>query len=356
MKVVVDLQDRRAVWAMPEWVPERLEGALDVGAELVMIDAPADGTGDGSARVDPHVLREISDADVYMGFGIPAEVLTTGGRLRWVHTGAAGVGGSLTPAMLASDVLFTNSAGVHANPMAETVLSMILYFARGLGAALRAQSEGRWDSASFYDAEVQLGELGRSTVGIVGFGGIGRAVASRAAALGARVIGLKRRTEGTGEVPLESPGERGPRVVIGSASVLSGKQGLEELLEASDYVVVTAPSTSDSVGMIGREELARIKEGAVLVNVSRGALVDESALIEALESGRLRGAALDVFTKEPLAEGHPLWAMPNVLVTPHVSAVSRAFWERETQLITDNLRRFQRGEPLLNVVDKKAGY
>jgi phosphoglycerate dehydrogenase-like enzyme len=142
----------------------------------------------------------------------------------------------------------------------------------------------------------------------------------------------------------------------GHATVLHGPAGLARLLEESDYLVLAAPGTPETRGMIDRDALARMKPGAVLVNVSRGTLVDEDALVEALSGGGLRGAALDVFQSEPLREGHPLWSLPNALLTPHVSAVTRAFWERETELIVENLRRFSAGEPLLNVVDKRAGY
>jgi phosphoglycerate dehydrogenase-like enzyme len=357
VKVVVDLQDRRPVWAMPAWVPDRIRGALPGGAELVVIEAASDGSGDGSARVDPHVLAEVADADVYMGYGIPAEVLRRGARLAWVHSGAAGVGGSLTPEMLASDVVFTNSAGVHASPIAETVLGMILHFARGLDLAARAQARGRWEASAFLDGAAPIVELGRSTVGVVGFGGIGRAVAGRAAALGARVFALRRTPQGTGEVPLRAPAEGARRApVVGTATVASGPEGLAALLRRSDFVVLAAPGTAETRAMIDRGALARMKPTAVLVNVSRGALVDEAALYESLASGKLRGAALDVFAVEPLPDGHPLWSLPNVLITPHVSAVTRAFWEREVDLVTENLRRFQAGEPLRNQVDKRAGY
>jgi phosphoglycerate dehydrogenase-like enzyme len=357
LKIVVDLQDRRPIWSMPSWVPGRIGAALPPGGRLVMIEAASDGSGDGSARIHPDVLAQVADADVYMGYGVPAALLERGRRLRWVHSGSAGVGGSLSPAMRASPVLFTNSAGVHANPIAETVLAMILHFARALDVAARAQTRGEWGSAEFYRADAPITELGRSTVGIVGFGGIGRALACRVAALGARVLGVKRAPRGTGAVPLEAVRPNGlPTVVIGSARVSSGRAALDELLVASDYVVLAAPGTDETAGLIGREELTRMKPSAVLVNVSRGALVDEGALVDALSAGRLRGAALDVFASEPLSAGHPLWGLPNVLITPHVSAVTRAFWEREVALITENLRRFRSGEPLLNVVDKQAGY
>ena len=355
MKVVVDLQDRRPIWAMPSWVPEVLREALPPGAELVMIDVPSDGSGDGSARVSPEVLQQVRDADVYMGYGIPAQVVRAGACLRWVHSGAAGVGASLTQEMLESGVVFTNSAKVHADPIAETVLGMILHFTRGFD--LAAQARPRWDTSAFYDAGAPLTELSRSTVGVVGFGGIGVAVARRVAALGARVIALRRGPGGAGEVALGGvTRDGGVGATVGWATVLAGRSGLAELLESSDYVVLAAPGTRETENLIGRDAFERMKRSAVLINVSRGALVDEQALLEALTSGRLRGAGLDVFRAEPLPDGHPLWSLPNVLITPHVSAVTRGFWEREVALITENLRRFRAREPLLNQVDKRAGY
>jgi phosphoglycerate dehydrogenase-like enzyme len=352
MKVVVDLHELRAIWARPPWLAERLQGALASDDTLVMLDVPADGSGDGAHRVPPGVLDAVRDATVYMGFGIPPEVLRAGGELRWVHSAAAGVGSSLTPEMRASPVLFTNSAGVHAAPMAETVLAMILHFARGLDLARRGQDRGEWSSESFYAADAPVTELDGSTVGVIGFGGIGRALASKVAALGARVLGLKRRETGAGEVPLVGP----QGVEVGQARVLCGASGLSRLLEDSDFLVIAAPHTPETTGLVGRAELARMKPTAALVNVSRGALVDEPALLEALRAGRIRGAALDVFASEPLPAGHPLWTTDNVLITPHVSAVSRGFWKRESDLIVENLRRFHAGEPLLNLVDKREGY
>jgi len=138
--------------------------------------------------------------------------------------------------------------------------------------------------------------------------------------------------------------------------VVTGEAGLIRVLERSDYVVVTAPHTPETEGLISRSALARVKPGAVLINVSRGALVDEEALVDALRGGRLRGAALDVARVEPLPPDHPLWELPNVLITPHVSAVSTGFWRREADLITGNIRRFVEGRPLLNQVDVDAGY
>jgi phosphoglycerate dehydrogenase-like enzyme len=356
-RAILDMMDRRPIWAMPEWVPERIRDALPAGWELVVMDDETDGSGDGAARVSPRVLSAVRDAEIYLGYGIAAEILEEGRSLAWVHSGAAGVGGSLTPTMLASSVIFTNSAGVHAPPMAETVLAMLLHFGRGLDFASEGQRGRTWDTEPYYVAGSPLSELSASTVGIIGFGGIGREVARRVASLGARVIAHKRRPAQPGEanlVPLAGGGELGSRIEL-----VSGSSGLDAVYRESDAIVVAAPDTPETRGMIDATALDRMKPGCVLINVARGRLVDEEALVRALRGGRLRGAGLDVFTKEPLPSDSPLWGLPNVVLTPHVSAVTRGFWQRETDLILGNLQRFVRGAPLdewANVVDKRAGY
>jgi phosphoglycerate dehydrogenase-like enzyme len=356
-RVVLDMMDRRPIWAMPAWVPAELRAALPAGWELVVVATATDGSGDGAGRLDPTVVEAVSGAEAYFGYGIPEALLEAGPDLRWVHTGAAGVARSLTPRMLAGPVVFTNSAGVHAPPIAETVLAMILFFGRGLDFAVEGQRRGEWWSAPYYEPDAPLRELAGSTVGIVGYGGIGREVARRVAGLGARVIGLGRRPRPAGEdelLPVQGGGS-----LAGHVTIVHAASGLEQLLRESDTVVLAAPETPETRGLIGPAELARMKPGALLVNVARGRLVDEAALARALSEGRLRGAGLDVFAEEPLPSTHPLWGLPNVLVTPHVSAVTRGFWRRETDLILRNLRRFLAGAEAAeweNVVDKQAGY
>ncbi len=288
---------------------------------------------------------------------IPEELLEAGSNLEWVHSGAAGVGKSLTPAMLSSPVVLTNSAGIHGPPIAETVLAMILFFGRGLDFAVEGHRRAEWWAKPFYAAEAPVRELSDSTVGIVGFGGIGQEVARRVASLGARVIALKRKPPVAGEEDLQPVG--GGAGLGSYIDLVDGASGLEVVLEASDVLVITAPETTETRGLIDTEALARMKPGALLINVARGKLVDEDALVRALSEGRLRGAGLDVFAKEPLAPGHPLWDLPNVVLTPHVSAVTRGFWRRETDLIVQNLGCYLGGVPIEdweNVVDKRAGY
>lgn len=335
----MDLADERAVFALPGRVVESIREALPEGWEVVVVETPATGTGDGGTEASAGTLEAVEGAEIYLGLGVPAAVLRAGRPLRWVHTGTAGVGSSLTPEMVERDVVFTNSAGVHGPPVAETVIGYILHFARGLDHAVRAQVAGRWDKTAFDGPDPPVRELARSTVGVLGLGGIGREVARRAAALGARVVGTRRRPE-----------------PVDGVELFTGDDALGRLLEASHYVVLTAPETAETRGLIGAAELDRMGPGSVLVNVARGGLVDEDALVWALEQGRIRGAALDVFATEPLPPGSPLWRAPRALLTPHVSAYTRAFWDRELALILANLGRFLAGEPLHNVVDKRAGY
>ncbi|MDE3007326.1 MAG: D-2-hydroxyacid dehydrogenase [Gemmatimonadota bacterium] len=351
------MTDRRPIWAMPDWVPDQIRDALPASWTLEVVEEETDGSGDGAARVSEHVLGLVADAEVYFGYGIPAELLDAGKGLRWVHSGAAGVGSSLTPTMVESSVVFTNSAGVHAPPMAETVLAMLLHFTRGLDLAGESQRRREWSTDPFYVAGAPLRELSSMTVGIVGFGGIGREVARRVASLGARVIAVKRNPARPGEANLEPVAGGG---VLGSRiEMVWGESGLDAVYRECDAIVVAAPDTPETRGMIDERAFGRMKPGAIVLNVARGRLVDEDALIVALTEGRIRGAGLDVFTREPLPSESPLWGFPSVVITPHVSAVTRGFWRRETDLITRNLDRYLRERPLdewENVVDKKAGY
>jgi len=375
-KLVLDLNDRRPAWAMPPWVPEEVRAALPEGWEFHAMETEADGSGDGMVNLDPALVEAARGAEIYLGYGVPAALLREGKGLEWVHSGAAGVKGSLTPEMLASPILFTNSKGIHGPPMADMARGMILHFFRGLDFGVASKEKGRWDKDPFYSGETPLLEVAHSTVGIFGFGGIGREVAKRVLALGARVLAFDRGPEafrnpgvrfqdGAGytsaEPASEFPGTAPettpePGQEDSSVEALHGEAGFRRLLSESDVVVLTAPETPESRGMFDARALAQMKTHAPLINISRGRLVDEDALVEALTVGRLRGAGLDVFAQEPLPEDHPFWGLPNVLMTPHVSAVTQHFWRRQTDLIVENLRRYLAGETLLNLVDKGAGF
>jgi phosphoglycerate dehydrogenase-like enzyme len=342
--LVLNLRDVRPVWALPGWTVGEIRAALPADWQVVDVEAPADGRGDGG-DVAPEVLEAVRGAEVYMGYGFPRALFHAAtrmpeGRLRWVHSGSAGVGGALYPELVESPVVLTNSAGIHAAPIAESVLAMALHFTRGFDLAVRAQAAREWLKEPFEAADTPVREIAGLTLGIVGFGGIGREVADRAAALGMRVLAMRRR-------PAPAP----PHVEL-----LSGDGALQRLLERSDVLVLSVPETAATRDLIGRAELERLPPGAVVVNVARGRVLDEDALADLLAAGRLRGAGLDVFRTEPLPPESPLWKLPNVLITPHVSGTTTGFWRRQTDLILENLRRYLAGEPLRNVVDKRAGY
>jgi D-2-hydroxyacid dehydrogenase (NADP+) len=340
-RMVLNFQDERSRWAITPDALDRIKAALTHDWELVQINAPVSSRGDGSG-VSDQALDAIKGAEVYAGFGFPRELfLAAGPKLRWVHTGTAGVASMLYQEMVSSDVAFTNSAGVHAPPMAETVIAMMLYFARGFDFAVRNQLRNAWDQSAFETTASPIVELAGRTVGILGYGGIGRDVARRAKALGMHVLAT-RRSNGNADEFAQVVSADGP--------------GLEQVLRASDVVVIALPATAETRGMIGIKELSWLKPDAVLINVARGNIIVETALIDALKAGRLRGAGLDVFEHEPLDAQSPLWQLDNVLLLPHVSATTPRFWEREAELIAENLGRYQRGQELLNTVDKTAGY
>ena len=330
---------RYPTWSIPADTLRRLRDIAGPGWEVELIEFEATASGDGVSAVPEEVLAAVEDAEIYFGFGIPDAVVLRGDELRWVHSAAAGVRTSLEGPLGEADILFTNSAGIHGPPVAETVLGYLLHFARGLDLAVRSQARGEWQKAPFDAADAPVREVAGSTVGVVGLGGIGREVAWRAKALGATVVGLRRRPE-----------------PVAGVELLTGEDALGELLERSHFVVLTVPETASTRGLIGERELRRMGLDTVLVNVSRGALVDEEALASALRDGHIRGAALDVFSSEPLPSGHPLWTTPATLITPHTSAYTHDFWRREAALLMDNLERYRAGSPLRNVVDREAGY
>ncbi len=328
------------LWSMPESDMERVRAALPPEWRLHSIEVPQQARGDGTTKAPPELLNEIADAEVYVGFGMQREAFLAARQLRWVHSGAAGVGGILFPEMLDSDVILTNSAGIHAAPLAEYAIGAMVYFARGFDIAVAGKAERAWRHPVLAGTESPLRELGDRTVGILGLGGIGEAVGRRAAALGMRILAIRRTAR------------PGPDWID---RILRPEQ-LGELLAESDYVVVALPETEATRNLIGAGELAAMRPGSVLINLSRGRIVTEPDLIESLRAGHLRGAALDVFATEPLPASSPLWDMENVLITPHTGAVTDRFWDRETALIETNIRHYVAGEPLVNQVAKGKGY
>ena len=262
-----------------------------------------------------------------------AELLSEATGLRWIHARSAGIDHLMSPALHGSQALVTNGRGVFSASLAEFALGGILHFWKGVPEMVRAQGEGRW--APFAPLA-----LGGKTLGLVGYGDIGQAVARRARAFDMQVVAVRRSTTAS---------EDGVRFLHGDGAVV-------ELMRSSDGVVVVAALTPETQGLVSREAIAALPPHAVLVNVARGGLIDEPALVEALRARRLRGAALDVFVEEPLPPGHPFWTLDNVLLSPHCADNVPGWLEAAVAVFLSNLERFRRGEPLLNRVDAARGY
>jgi phosphoglycerate dehydrogenase-like enzyme len=327
MKVVVAIYSDFSSWCIPEVQVQRLRDQFPQHTFT-------------RADSDEETLRAIPPADVAFSSRITPAHLAAAFCLRWIHSPAAGVGAMLFPEMVSSSVVMTNSRGNSSVTIAEHVLAVTLSLFRDLPLAQRRQAERVWAQNEF-DAGASIRTFRGARVLVVGLGSIGSETARLAMAIGAEVVGLRRRPE------LDGPD--------GIVSVLS-PDALHDELPRADLVVLAAPQTSGTWHLIGDRELSLMKRDAILVNVSRGKLVDEAALVRALDGRRLRGAALDVFEHEPLDPASPLWGRPDVLITPHVSGFHAGYWPDATRLFAENLRRFEAGQPLENLVDKHAGY
>jgi phosphoglycerate dehydrogenase-like enzyme len=289
---------------------------------------------------EPSVRRLLPEVDVAFSASIPRDLVASAPRLRWVQSPATGVGGQLSPQLAASPIVLTSARGVRARAIAEHVIGVTLVLARQLHTAIRRQAARQW-ALDEIEASGLVQTLRGRRMTVVGLGAIGQEVARAAAAIGMRVSAVRRHLDRPGPPEVEA---------------IAPPEALFELLGQSDVVVLATPLTPETRLLIGREALDRIKRGAFLVNIGRGKLIDDEAVIEALRDGRLGGAALDVFTKEPLDPASPYWDLPNVVVTPHVSGAMEDYWTPLVALFAENLRRFERGQPLVNVVDKEAGY
>lgn len=286
------------------------------------------------------LLREsVPEAEVILN-GIPdghllREILPHAARLRWIHSLSDGVEKILFPELVANPAILTNARGVFKRSLAEFVIGAVLYFAKDFRRIVRCQQAGVWQPFEMEEAHGKV-------MGIVGYGETGLACAERAHVLGMKILGLRRRPELSRDDPY--------------VEKVFGPDELPRLLGQSDYVVLAAPATPQTRRLIGKAEFAVMKASAVFINVGRGSSVDEPAMIEALEQGRLRGAALDVYATEPLPAGHPFYRMENVLLSPHCADHTPGFNERDVELFMQNMQKFLNGEALWNVVDKEAGY
>jgi phosphoglycerate dehydrogenase-like enzyme len=262
-------------------------------------------------------------------------------KLKWIQSVGAGVDRYLFPEVVKSHVIITSASGVHPIPISEHVIGMMLCFCRKLHFFIRSQIEGKWEGYEGRFGEEQIEELTEKTVGIVGLGKIGDELARKTKCLGMRVVATRR-----------NPHAAKPSYV----DKLVNPENLKELLNESDFVVLTLPLTKETQGIIGEEQLLSMKKTSYLINVGRGKLVQEDKLVQALKEGWIAGAGLDTFEKEPLPQESELWNMQNVIITPHIAGATPHYLERLTDIFCENLKRFLRDENLINVVDKTLGY
>jgi phosphoglycerate dehydrogenase-like enzyme len=367
MKLLILIHHPFALWRAPGWLGER------VHRDFPQVEVDQRNT---YKNVEEH----IRDAEIFFGWSLRGEQVSAAKKLRWIHSTAAAVHQLMSPELRASDIIVTNARSVHGPVVAEHTIALMFALAKRLPAAVRYQQQHIWAQEPISYQHPHPTELAGSTLGLIGYGAIGSEIARSAFALGMRVLVVRKHPDrgnngvssrmsapavGTrGGAPVASEGYGFSRAgrAASEASALAaegtafGLDGLDEVISQSDFIVLAAPLTEKTRHLINAERLARMKPEAYLINVARGALIDEAALIESLRNRRIGGAALDVFDHEPLPADSPLWDLDNLLITPHTAATSDKMWERHYTLIKENLRRYLAGEPLLGLVDKQVGY
>lgn len=327
MKILVAIYSDVTAWNIPDAHVARLVRAFPHHSFI-------------RARSESEVLPKIPEADIAFASELRGPHFAAAPHLKWVHSPAAGVGGMLLPQVIASPIVITNSRAMSGDTIAEHVVALALALLRRLPFMFRSQAERRWVQDETM-APPPLRMVRDAQVLVIGMGGIGTASARLFAKMGATVTGVRR-----------ASGQPAPKGI----TAIEPPERLHALLPSADIVVVAAPQTRSTHGLIGRDELALMRNDAILINVSRGKLVDEAALVDALTRRTIAGAGLDVFEHEPLDPASPLWGLPNVIVTPHVAGWRPDHWDAATNLFANNLRRFDAGLPLVNVVDKATGY
>jgi len=328
MKLLIVVHHRFELWKAPAWVAEELRREFPQ-VEVVHLAGYDD------------IEEQMCDAEIVVAWSLRPEQIKHAARLRWIHSPAAAVHQLMYPELVERDIVVTNAREVHGPVVAEHVIALILALAKKLPQAVRLQAQHVWGQEVLWNDRPRVREIAGATLGLVGVGSIGREVAKRAAALGMRVMAIR-----------EHPEKESPEGV----EQVFGPHQLDEFLGQPDYVVLAAPVTPSTASLMNAARLARMKPEACLIHVSRGPLVDEAALADALRQRRLGGAALDVFPKEPLPPDSPLWEVENLLITPHSAALTDQLWPRHYALIRENLRRYLAHEPLLAMVDKGKGY
>ncbi len=328
MKLLIVFHHRFDFWNVPLWFAERLR------KEFAPLEVVRLASYEG-------VEKEIRDAEVVITWSLRPEQIVLARKLRWIHSPAAAVHQLLFPELVDRDIIITNGRDVHGPVVAEHVIAMILALAKKLPQASRFQHRQAWGQEELWNSYPHPREVAGATLGLVGLGTIGGSAARHASGLGMRVIAVR-----------EHPEKATPE---GVEQVFASSQ-LDTLLAQSDYVVLAAPVTSATHNLIDAAGLAQMKPDACLINVGRGQLVDEAALIQALRDHKIGGAALDVFVEEPLPPSSPLWNFENVLITPHTAGLTEKQWERQYAVVAENLRRYLNHQSLLAIVDQQTGY
>jgi phosphoglycerate dehydrogenase-like enzyme len=327
MQVLVAVHHRVAAWTIPSTYVDELRSRFPHIAFLHSTTRQSD-------------IELAADADVAFALNLSQEAVSRTRHLRWLHCSGHAIGHFPLAELAARGVTVTNSRGVQAIPIAEHVLGCLLALARKLPQTLRDQQDRLWRPNEL-TGEASPWLLAGRTMGIIGVGTIGGAIAARAAAFGMRVFGMRRNPA---------------RGVPAHFADMFGHGELGRFLPACDVLVIAAPLTTETQRLLDASAIELMKAGAIVVNIARGQLVDELALADALQSGRLGGAVLDVFSTEPLPADSPFWSLPNVIVTPHNSGFRDGHFDAVIDVFTENLRRFERGVELLNVVDLQTGY
>jgi phosphoglycerate dehydrogenase-like enzyme len=317
---------------------------------------PTDVAGPDAGRdiFNPELIApHLADCDAMVAYTIPRDLVKRAPRLRWLHCMAAGLDYILKTRMFdQSDVILTNTSGASAAMIGEYVLMSMLLYSHQHHVSLRAQVRHQWTPIGHFFARAE--PLRGRTLGIIGYGAIGREAARLAQGFAMEVIALKRDPHIHRDPRFTFPGVGDPEGLIPRRWFGPGQ--CAELIALSDFIAVTLPMTSDTRNFIAARELAAARPGAYLVNVGRGEVIDQTALIAALASGQLGGAGLDVMVPEPLPSDHPLWDMDNVILTPHSAGPSQRYQDDCLYIFAENLRRLTTGRELINVVDVKRGY
>jgi phosphoglycerate dehydrogenase-like enzyme len=326
-KIAILLHDEFEMWRPPAWFVDKLR--TDFPQTEIACST--------QKRDDEQALR---GADVMIGWALPPEQLHAAKSLRWIYSITAAVDQFLYPELISSEIALTNAGRVHGPVVAEHAIATLLALAKRLPSAVRYQERRKWAMEAIWNEQPRPREVRGANLVVVGLGSIGAEVASMAAALKMHVIGVR---------------EHRQRGAAGANEVI-GFDALDSAIARADFVVLAAPLTERTRHLMDARRLQLFKLTAFLINVSRGALVDEAALVKALRDRKLAGAALDVFEQEPLSRWSPLWKMPQVLITPHTAFLTENVWHRHYEVFAANLKRFLAGHPLEDVIDLKRGY